>query len=143
MGKIFSLTSDEAEKILTAAIQILKSQSQSASVVIVNRDETEIAKAIMDGVKPVTAHVALMKARQAAWVGKSTSVTKDEIMSGEKTPEILGIEPENLVPWAGGVPIYDQEGNHLGGIGVSNLRQEEDDKVANNAILNSGFKTEP
>ena len=140
MGQIHSLTLDEAQRILAAAIQTLKTQFKAASISIVNRDGTEIAKAIMDGVKPFTANLALLKAKQAAWVGKPTKKTKDEISAGKITAEVLGIDPKLLVPWAGGMPIYDQEDYLLGGIGVSNLEQEEDEMVAENATIKAGFK---
>ncbi|XLQ20156.1 MAG: GlcG/HbpS family heme-binding protein [Candidatus Moraniibacteriota bacterium] len=140
MGQIYSLTSDEAEEIMAAAIQTLKTQFKVASVVIVNRDGTEIAKSVMDGVRLFTTNVACMKAKQAAWIGKPTSVTRDQLSEGEITPAILGIAIERIVPWAGGVPIYDEEGHLLGGIGVSNLTQEDDEAVAGNAIGKVGFK---
>lgn len=140
MGQIHSLTSDEAEAVMAAAVQTLKTQFKTASISIVNRDGTEIAKAIMDGARPFTANVANLKAKQAAWTGKLTSQTRDDINAGMITAEILGLDPKCLVPWAGGVPIYDQEGHRLGGIGVSNLTQEEDEMVAENAVGKAGFK---
>ncbi len=143
MGQIFSLTSTEAEKIIAAAIGTLESQLDVASIVLVNRDETEIAKTVMDGVKPLTARIAFMKARQAAWTGKPTDQTRNDIAAGKFTAISLGINPEELVPWAGGVPIYDQEGHLLGGIGVSNLAQEKDKDVAENAVVKAGFKVCP
>ncbi|MDP1884452.1 MAG: heme-binding protein [Candidatus Moranbacteria bacterium] len=135
-----TLTSDEAQGILAAAIQTLKAQFKVAAVSIVNRDGTEIAKVVMDGVKSASANVATLKAKQAAWRGKSTAETRDEIGAGKITAEVLGIDPKQLVPWAGGMPIYDKEGNLLGGIGVSNLAQEEDEMVAKSAVCKEGFK---
>ena len=140
MGQIYSLTSDEAEAIMEAAIQTLKTQFKVASISIVNRDGTEIAKAVMDGVKSSSANAATLKARQSAWRGKSTAETRDDISAGKVTAEVLGIDPKCLVPWAGGVPIYDQEGHLLGGIGVSNLAQEDDEMVAENAVGKAGLK---
>ncbi len=140
MGQIYSLTYEEAEKIMAAAIQTATTQFKVVSISIVNRDRTEIAKAIMDGVRPFTANVALLKAQQAALVGKPTSEIRDKISDGEITPEVFGIDPKYLVPWAGGMPIYDTENHLLGGIGVSNLTQEEDAMVAENAVCKIGFK---
>ncbi len=140
MGQIYSLTLDEAQRILAAAIQTLETQFKVAAVSISNRDGTEIAKAVMDGVKSASANVATLKAKQAAWRGKSTADTRDEIGAGNVTAEVLGIDPKLLVPWAGGLPIYDQEGHLLGGIGVSNLAQEDDEAVAENAVRKEGFE---
>ena len=140
MGKIFSLTSDEAEIIIAEAIRLLKLSGYAACVSLVNRDGTEIARTVMDGAKPFTQNVALLKAKQAVWVGKPTGVTRDEIKAGEKTAEVLGLDPAKVVPWKGGRPIYDYEGHLLGGIGVSNLDEADDDSIAENALLNSNFK---
>lgn len=140
MGQIYSLIFNEAKEIVVAALQTLETQSNVASVVIVNRDGTEIIRVVMDGVRPFTSHVASLKAKQAAWTGRPTSKTRDEIDAGEKNSGLLGINVDVLVPWAGGMPIYDQEGHLLGGVGVSNLTQEEDEMVAENAIYKAGFK---
>ena len=140
MGQIYSLTYREAEKIMAAAVHTLETQFKSAAVTLVNRDGTEIASIAMDGVRPFTIYVAALKARQAAWVGKPTDETWKQIISGELTAEIIGIEPEMLVPWAGGMPIYDNENHLIGGIGVSNLKQEEDAMVAENAVHKAGFR---
>ncbi len=140
MGQNVTLTAAEAMCIMIAAITILESQFKVASISIVNRDGTEIAKIVMDGVKTATVNVALLKAKQSAWTGKATSKTRDEISAGEKTAEVLGIDPKLLVPWAGGMPIYDSESHLLGGIGVSNLAPEEDEMVAKNAICKVGLK---
>lgn len=140
MGQIRSLSYDEAERILQAAIQTLRTQLEVASVSLVNHAGTEIAKAVMDGVRPFTANVALLKARQAALTGKPTEVTRDEIKEGKKTAQLLGLDPAYVVPWAGGMPIYDNENNLIGGIGVSNLEEKEDAMVAENAMCKEGFK---
>lgn len=140
MGQIYSLTSDEAEKIMEAAMETLKTQFNVASISIVNRDGTEIAKAVMDGVRPFTTYVALMKAKQAAYIGKATGIIASEVKKWTKTLGVLDIDFNNFVQWKGGVPVYDQEGHLLGGLGVSNLDQENDDAVAENAICKAGFK---
>jgi uncharacterized protein GlcG (DUF336 family) len=140
MGQIFSLTSEDAEKIIEQAMNLLRESRNVASISLVNRDGTEIAMSMMDGVKPSTQNVAILKAKQAAHTGKPTSVTRDDIIAGKVTAEVLGIRKKYLVPWAGGRPIYDLDGHLLGGIGVSNLAEEEDDRIARTAVGAAGFK---
>ncbi|MBR9703010.1 heme-binding protein [Candidatus Woesearchaeota archaeon] len=125
--------------IATEAIKRLEITGSVASISIVNIHGFEIARLVMDGAKPVSANVALMKAKQAAALGKLTSETRDEIEEGKKTPALLGIQPDCVVPWAGGVPIYDEEGNLLGGLGISNLTEDEDEDAAENAVVSAGF----
>ncbi len=139
MGKVYSLTSKEAEKIMEAAIQTLEKRSQVAAIVIVNFCGIEIAKAVMDGVRLFTANVALLKAQQSALTGKSTAQIRNDVQSGGVTTRILGIDPEEFIKWAGGVPVYDKRGHLLGGVGVSNLTQEEDEIVAKAAVNQAGF----
>lgn len=133
--KICSLTSDSAMAIVAAAVEALKKRGAVASICIVNVHGFEVAKLIMDGARPFTANVALLKAKQAATIGKLTSETRDQLAEGEVTPEILGLQPERTIRWAGGAPIYDQEKNLLGGLGISNLTQEEDENVAKEALF--------
>ena len=140
MGQIYSLTSDEAEEVMAAAIKKLKGMGKRASVSIVNHARTEIAKAVMDGVRPFTARVAFMKASQAAYTGKTTSKTAKEVKDGDKALGVIGISPNDFVEWAGGAPIYDNENRLLGGIGISNLDPKEDAEVAESAVFEAGFK---
>lgn len=143
MGTIRSLTSAEALVILQAAIKGLTDRGLAASISIVNHDGTEIAKAVMDDVRPFTSNVALLKAKQAAHVGKPTSETRDKVIAGETSAEILGIDPKCLIIWAGGVPIYDSDRKLLGAIGVSNLEEHNDEGIAMIAIREANFKTSP
>jgi len=139
MGQIFSLTAKEARKIMDAAVQTLETQFIAASVCLVNRDGTIIVSLMMDGVRPHTANVARLKAQQSALTGKSTLDIRDEIAAGKKTAEILGIPANELICWAGGMPIYDKEGNLLGGIGVSEPGEMTEEMVAENAVCKAGF----
>jgi uncharacterized protein GlcG (DUF336 family) len=141
MGQIFSLTSKEAEKIIVAAIWIAEKSGKAISISLHNRDQTEIARFVMDGVKPLTAEIACSKSFQSSWAGKSTKETRDKIKAGEMTPADLNLR--NVIPWAGGLPIFDKEGHLIGGIGVSNLKEDEDEDIAMTAVLEADLEIAP
>lgn len=143
MGQVYTLTSDEAEKIMAAALKTLKTQFSSAVVSIVNHFGIEIAKTVMDNVRPFNISAALNMAKQSAFTGKSTKAIIYEISTGEVTPEAIGIRRSRIFPEAGGMAIY-KEGRLLGGIGVSSLQGADDNEdVAENAILKAGLETKP
>jgi len=125
---------------MAAAIEKIGYMKDGVSISIVNRDRTEIAKAVMDDVRPFTARIAFMKASQAVYMGKATSVTAKEVDAGDKVLGVIGISPNDFVKWPGGVPIYDIGGHLLGGVGVSNLKPEEDEEVVSSAVMAAGFK---
>lgn len=132
--KVYSLTAEVALEILSNARALLYEYKKSASIVIVNALGFEIAKLVMEGAKSASVSIAYFKAEQSARMGHTTRTIRDRISSGETTAEILGIDPNHLIKWAGGVPIYDEEGNLLGGLGISNLTEDEDEEFAIKAL---------
>lgn len=136
---IHTLTSDMAVQIMREAIAVLNSRKQVASISVCNAQLFEIAKCAMDGVSLTTITIAELKATQAAYTGETTRATRDQIASGDITPEILGLDPRTTLKWAGGVPIYNSTGHLLGGLGISNLKEDEDEEVAVTVIKKFGF----
>ena len=43
------------------------------------------------------------------------------------------------MPWPGGVPVYDDQGRLLGGVGVSNLTGDEDETLAAVGVEAAGY----
>lgn len=124
-----------ARKIGNAVINhVLDHSMPPVSVSITNRSGQEIFFASMDGVAPASDNVAKLKAKQSAYTGKRTSVTIKQIEAGTITADVLGLPTNKLMPYAGGVPIFTEDGILLGGIGVSGLKQEEDEELAINGV---------
>ncbi len=129
--KPIGLTTTQAIEIALEAESLLEKAGKVASIYICDRHQAHLISLTMGGVKLASTAIAGNKARQSAYTGKSTRQTRD----GNVSPEVLGLA--QLVPWAGGVPIYDEEGNLLGAIGVSNLSEDEDEQYATESVRKS------
>jgi len=142
MGNIIILTSPEAWEIGSIAKENLIKVDKEGSICIVNSFGYLIFQFNMDYIRPMTVDIALAKARQAAKTGKRTSTFRDDVRNGLINLGALGIAERDFVPWAGGAPIYNKSGILLGGGGISNLKQEEDEYYIITAIEKSGFLSE-
>lgn len=82
-----------------------------------------------------SADIAIKKARTAIFFNMDTDIIGSLSQPGGS---LYGIEHSNggLITFAGGVPIQDEEGNLLGGVGVSGSTIENDKLVAQ-AVVDS------
>jgi glc operon protein GlcG len=87
----------------------------------------------MDQASPAAATIAQNKAYTAARDRKSTK-TMGEFMHKFNRPPALWGDP-GITGFGGGVPIV-QEGKVIGGIGISGLSEDEDERIAYAAIEN-------
>ena len=139
MEEARTLSSDQAWSIASSISAALTANGLAASIAIVSRDGQPLCQVTMDGARPFTAHVALLKAQQAAQIGCRTRRTAEQAAKGEITPEVLGMDPRTFIHWPGGVPVYTKQRALLGGVGVSNLTGDEDEKFAIAGVEDRGF----
>jgi uncharacterized protein GlcG (DUF336 family) len=139
MGKISCLTFEEAWKLAAACLLELGTLSKVANLCLANRYGQVLVQATMDLARPVTAHFAVLKARQAALSGQRTRWLRDKLATGEVTLGLFGISKEEFMPWAGGVPVYDTDGVLLGGMGMSNLDENEEEAFIIRLVESAGF----
>jgi uncharacterized protein GlcG (DUF336 family) len=74
--------------------------------------------------------------------GQHTRWLRDQLAAGEITLGLFGLSREDFMPWAGGVPIYSREGVLLGGIGMSNLDENEEEALVIRLVESAGFLSE-
>lgn len=141
MGLVETLTDDEAWKIAEAARTQLIAEGKKANVCVVNRDGRVLVLVGMDGTKPMTANIAKIKATQAASTGRRTRFIAEKVSANEWGLELLGLNPNSYCSAAGGIPIYSQDHTLLGGCGVSNLHEDEDESVCLGAVESCGFNS--
>lgn len=139
MGEIQCLTFREAWELLAAALRELERAGQAANVCAANRYGQVLAQANMDEARPITARFAELKARQAALSGQSTRWLRDKLAAGEITLGLFGLSREQFMPWAGGVPVYSREGVLLGGVGMSNLDENEEEALVIRLVEAAGY----
>lgn len=141
-SSVINLDFCNAFDIATKAVNILKAAKRRANIVVVDNRQNVLIYLGMDGTREFTMGVAHRKADQSSSTGERTRTLSEKVKSKERKPGDYGISEASFVPWPGGVPIYDKEGNLLGGIGVSNLTGDEDEGIAIKAVEFMGFASD-
>ena len=145
MGTIVGLEFGEARAIADKVVEALEAHGEKANVAVVDPAGHPLVLYRMPGTPPVTMHLAILKAQQAAHVGRSTRWIRDAVEAGERTPELLAIDAAELVPFAGGVPIFTytqadrSDVQCVGGVGVSALSEADDEACATAGVELAGF----
>lgn len=131
------VTMEDAQKVIAAAQKAaVKTKTQMCIAVV---DTGGLLKAFlrMDDAWTGSIDIAIKKAKTAVFFGMPT----DEIgkLSQPGGP-LFGIEHSNdgLITFPGGLPIVDEDGVLIGGIGVSGSSVENDRKVAEAGLKVAG-----
>jgi len=141
MGSVVTLTHGEAWQIGSKARELLLAAGKEACVFVVNHQGKVLFHVAMDEIRGFTSDVAFIKAMLSSETGHRTSTVRDKRAAGEMLNLALCVG-ENDAIWAGGVPIYDGKGSLLGAIGISNLKEEEDESIAIHAVEETGFTSD-
>jgi glc operon protein GlcG len=125
------VSSQEAQSLIEAVVaEVVKIEKQIA--VAVSGPEGElIAFLRMDGASPAASLIAQHKAYTAARDRKDTKLMGEFMLSANRPPAFWG--DLGITGFGGGVTIR-QNINVIGGIGVSGLSEEEDERIAYAAI---------
>ena len=86
----------------------------------------------MDGASPAASVIAQNKAYTAARDRKSTKHMGEFMNANDRPPAFWG-DP-GITGFGGGVPVT-QDGKVIGGIGISGLSEEEDERIAYASIV--------
>lgn len=89
----------------------------------------------LDGVAPISAHLAPAKARTSA-LGRRESKVYEEIINGGRMSFLSAPVLEGMLE--GGVPIL-KDGQCLGAVGVSGVKSSEDAQIARAALAAIGL----
>ncbi len=116
----------DIQKIASAAEQEAKANKWAVSIAIVDAGGHLLAFQRLDGAAPLSAHIAMGKARTAA-LGRKESKVYEDVINGGRTSFLSAPAVEALLE--GGVPIL-HDGQCLGAVGVSGVTSPEDAQVA-------------
>lgn len=119
-----SLTSVDVHKIMTACKAEAQKNSWNVSIAIVDDAGQLLQFERLDGARPITAEVALGKAKASAAFHAPTKVFDNML---KDRPALLKL-PVGL-PLEGGVPLMYQ-GECVGAVAVSGVQSHEDAQVA-------------
>lgn len=136
------VTMDDAQKILTAAKKAAQKIDTRMCIAVVDSGGALKGFVRMDDAWTGSIDIAIKKAKTAVYFGMPT----DEIgkLSQPGGP-LYGIEHSNdgLITFPGGLPIVDEEGVLIGGLGVSGSSVENDRKVADAGVKVAGVSDLP
>lgn len=126
----------KARALVDSAIEIANEWKVSISVAIVDGHGDSMAFGRMDDALLVTISVAEAKAYTTVRERKSTAELKLWVQS---TGKDMSYWPDKkMTCMGGGVPIK-ANGKVIGGIGVSGLSEEDDEKLGLEALKRNGF----
>lgn len=119
------LTLDDVTKIMAAARAEAQANHWDVAIAVVDDGGHPLALERLDGCAPISAYIALEKARTAA-LGRRESKVYEEMVNGGRT---AFLSAPSLTSLEGGVPI--RVGNLVvGAVGVSGVKSAQDAQVA-------------
>ena len=124
------MTLDDVKKIAAAAEAEALKNNWAVTIAIVDDGGHLLWLQRLDGVAPISAHIAPAKAKTAA-LGRRESRIYEELINGGRVSFLSAPEIEGMLE--GGVPIVF-EGHHLGAVGVSGVKSTEDAQIAKAGI---------
>lgn len=124
-----SLSFDEAFALADGARQVaLADGGPPVAIAVADPDGMLIVVLRMDGSSSLAVTVAINKAITSGRLGTSSSdVGAMLVRPGQ---ELASFGDPRLTGFIGGVPVLDESGVPVGGIGVSGRTEEEDEKLA-------------
>jgi glc operon protein GlcG len=126
----------KAKAIVDSAMEVANEWKVSISVAIVDSHGDSMAFGRMDDALLVTISVAEAKAYTTVRERKSTAELKLWVQS---TGKDMSYWPDKkMTCMGGGIPIK-ADGKVIGGIGVSGLSEEDDEKLGLEALKRNGF----
>ena len=124
------LTLSDIDQIARAARAEAQRNEWNVTIAIVDEGGHPLSLLRLDGCPPVSAYIAMEKARTAA-LGRRESKAYEDIIKGGRTAFLSVSALRGLLE--GGVPILI-DGHCIGAVGVSGVKSQEDAQVAKAGI---------
>ncbi|CDG83826.1 GlcG/HbpS family heme-binding protein [Janthinobacterium agaricidamnosum] len=128
------LTLEDIKKIAAAAEAEAVANKWAVTISIVDDGGHLLWLQRLDGVAPISAHIAPAKAKTAA-LGRRESRIYEEMINGGRVSFLSAPEIDGLLE--GGVPII-VDGHCVGAVGVSGVKSAEDAQIAKAGIAALG-----
>lgn len=128
------LTADDVKKVMAAAEAEAKNHHWAVSIALVDDGGHLLAMQRLDGAAPISAYIAVEKARTASLGRRESKIYEDMINNGRQSfmtaPLLQGM-------LEGGVPVVVNE-QVVGAVGVSGVKSTEDAQIARAGIASLG-----
>jgi uncharacterized protein GlcG (DUF336 family) len=128
-----ALTSADVQKMMAACKAEAQKNKWNVTIAIVDDSGAALLLERMDGAGPISAEVAMGKARTSAATRRPTKFWEDRT---KERPAFLTF-PSGGVLFQGGLPIMHQ-GECVGAIGVSGVQSHEDEQIAQAGVAALG-----
>lgn len=131
MYAIGKVSADEATQLIAVAVKLAQEVGKPVAVAVAGPEGELIAFLRMDGANAASGKIAENKAYTSGRDGKETREMGQYMREKNTPPAFWG--DLRITGFGGGVPILENQ-RVIGGIGVSGLTQEEDERIARAAI---------
>jgi glc operon protein GlcG len=131
MHQVGKVSSAEALCLISKAVELAQKINKHIAVAVTGPEGELIAFLRMDNANPASAQIAQSKAYTSARDCKSTKA-QGEFMRTESREQGYWTD-SRITGFGGGLPIM-QNGKTIGGIGVSGLSEEDDERIARESI---------
>jgi glc operon protein GlcG len=131
MYTIGKISSAEATRMIEVVVKEAEKINKTVAVAVAGPEGELIAFLRMDGTNAASSVISQNKAYTSARDRKTTREMGNYMREKESPPAFWG--DLGITGFGGGVPVL-QNGNVIGGIGVSGLSQDEDERIARAAI---------
>ena len=128
-----ALESADVQKMMAACKADAQKHNWKVTIAIVDDSGAALLVERMDGAGPISAEVAMGKARTSAATKRPTKFWEDRV---KEKPAFVTF-PSGGVLFQGGLPIMHQ-GDCVGAIGVSGVQSHEDEQIAQAGIAALG-----
>jgi len=125
------VSSQEGAQLIEQVVVEVKKIDKQVAVAVSGPEGELIAFLRMDEASPAASRIAHNKAYTAARDRKDTKLMGEFMLNNNRPPDFWG--DEGITGLGGGVTIR-QNNQVIGGIGVSGLSEEEDERIAYSAI---------
>jgi len=125
------VSSQEATQLIDRVVLEVKKIDKQVAVAVSGPEGELIAFLRMDGASPAASLIAHNKAYTAARDRKDTRLMGKFMLENDRPPAFWG--DKGITGFGGGVTIRQKE-KVIGGIGVSGLSEEDDERIAYAAI---------
>ena len=123
------LTLEDCRRIAAAAQAEARRNNWNVAIAILDDGGHLLHFERMDGATPANAAIAVEKGRTAA-ISRRSSGTWEEFVKGGRTAML---KMPGILPVQGGMPIL-VDGTCIGGVGVSGVKSEQDEQIAQAGI---------
>lgn len=131
MLQVKKVSSSEALQMVTDVIRLATEIKKAVAIAVCGPEGELISFLRMDDASPASSRIARNKAYTASCDRKDTRLMGEYMRENDRPPAFWG--DEGITGFGGGVTIR-HKGQVIGGIGVSGLSEEEDERIAYAAI---------